>query len=137
MNMIQKKIIMVSSCVLIDFDGRILLALRPEGKLFSGYWEFPGGKIEPNETPEKCLQRELKEELGINISSHCIAPVNFSTHSYNDFDLLLLLYICRKWEGHPKNIENNHLEWIKPSQLINYPMPPANKNLIPFLQDLL
>ncbi|MET3856357.1 8-oxo-dGTP diphosphatase [Rhizobium sp. OAE497] len=132
-----KKILLVAACALIDSDGRILLAQRPEGKSLAGLWEFPGGKVEPGETPEECLVRELEEELGIRTKVACLAPLTFASHSYDTFHLLMPLYVCRRYEGIPQSREGQALKWVKPMQLRDYPMPPADEPLIPMLQDLL
>jgi len=132
-----KKILLVAACALIDSDGRILLAQRPEGKSLAGLWEFPGGKVEPGETPEECLVRELEEELGIKTKVACLAPLTFASHSYDTFHLLMPLYVCRRYEGIPQSREGQALKWVKPMQLRDYPMPPADEPLIPMLQDLL
>jgi len=117
------KTVLVSAVALIDVDGRILLAQRPEGKSMAGLWEFPGGKVEPGETPEAALVRELQEELGINTWQSCLAPLTFASHSYEDFHLLMPLFACRKWEGTPKPNENQTLKWVYAKDLRNYPMP--------------
>ena len=130
-------IILVSAVALIDRDGRVLLAQRPEDKPMAGLWEFPGGKIEAGETPEAALIRELAEELDINTAASCLAPLTFASHSYDDFHLLMMLFVCRKWEGHPKPVEGGQLKWVRASALRDYPMPPADIPLIPVLQDLL
>jgi len=130
-------IILVSAVALVDRDGRVLLAQRPEGKPMAGLWEFPGGKIEAGETPEAALIRELGEELDINTAASCLAPLTFASHSYDDFHLLMMLFVCRKWEGHPKPVEGGQLKWVRASALRDYPMPPADIPLIPVLQDLL
>jgi len=132
-----KKILLVAACALIDSDGRILLAQRPEGKSLAGLWEFPGGKVEPGETPEECLVRELEEEIGIKTKVACLAPLTFASHSYDTFHLLMPLYVCRRYEGIPQSREGQALKWVKPMQLRDYPMPPADEPLIPMLQDLL
>jgi 8-oxo-dGTP diphosphatase len=129
--------LLVAACALIDADGRILLAQRPEGKTLAGLWEFPGGKVEPGETPEECLIRELEEELGITTRVACLAPLTFASHSYDDFHLLMPLYVCRRFEGIPEGREGQALKWVRPQALREYPMPPADAPLIPFLQDLL
>lgn len=131
------KIILVSAVALIDPDGRILLAQRPEGKSMAGLWEFPGGKVEQNETPEEALVRELHEELGINTWSSCLAPLTFASHSYEDFHLLMPLFACRKWEGIVQGKENQKLAWVRPEKLRDYPMPAADLPLIPILRDWL
>ena len=135
--------LLVSAVALIDRDGRVLLAQRSEDKAMAGLWEFPGGKIEPGETPETALIRELQEELGINTAASCLAPLNFTSHSYGAsdnraaFHLLLMLYVCRRWQGRPQPIEGNALKWVWPQQLRDYPMPEADIPLIAALQDLL
>jgi len=131
------KIILVSAVALIDVDGRVLLAQRPEAKSMAGLWEFPGGKVEPGETPEAALIRELGEELGINTWSSCLAPLTFASHAYEDFHLLMPLFACRKWEGVPRAREGQVLKWVKPKDLRDYPMPPADIPLIPILRDWL
>jgi 8-oxo-dGTP diphosphatase len=132
-----RKILLVVACALIDSDGRILLAQRPEGKSLAGLWEFPGGKVEPGETPEETLVRELHEELGIVTKIACLAPLSFASHSYENFHLLMPLYICRRYEGIPQGKEGQALKWVRPQALRDYPMPPADEPLIPVLQDLL
>ncbi|QIO50049.1 8-oxo-dGTP diphosphatase MutT [Rhizobium leguminosarum bv. trifolii] len=132
-----RKILLVAACALIDADGRILLAQRPEGKSLAGLWEFPGGKVEPGETPEETLVRELEEELGIHAKIACLAPLTFASHSYETFHLLMPLYICRRYEGIPQGREGQALKWVRPQALRDYPMPPADEPLIPMLQDLL
>lgn len=132
-----RKILLVAACALIDSDGRILLAQRPEGKSLAGLWEFPGGKVEPGETPEECLIRELAEELGIVTKTACLAPLTFASHMYEDFHLLMPLYVCRRYEGIAQPREGQRLKWVRPRDLRDYPMPPADAPLIPFLVDLL
>ncbi|MEM8804247.1 MAG: (deoxy)nucleoside triphosphate pyrophosphohydrolase, partial [Pseudomonadota bacterium] len=116
------KTVLVSAVALIDADGRVLLAQRPEGKSMAGLWEFPGGKVELGETPEVALIRELEEELGINTWESCLAPLTFASHSYESFHLLMPLFACRKWEGAPMSKENQKLKWVRPNELRNYPM---------------
>lgn len=132
-----KKILLVAACALLDQDGRILLAQRREGKSLAGLWEFPGGKVEHGETPEETLVRELDEELGIKTKVACLAPLTFASHTYETFHLLMPLYVCRRYEGIPHGREGQALKWVKPQALRDYPMPPADEPLIPFLQDLL
>ena len=131
------KTVLVSAVALIDVDGRVLLAQRPSGKSMAGLWEFPGGKVEPGETPEAALIRELQEELGIDTWSSCLAPLTFASHSYDDFHLLMPLFACRKWQGTPMSKENQKLKWVRPEALRDYDMPPADIPLIPILRDWL
>lgn len=133
----NKRLLLVSACALVDADGRVLLAQRPQGKQLAGLWEFPGGKVEPGETPEECLVRELDEELGIQTQIPCLAPLTFASHSYDDFHLLMMLYVCRRFTGTPQPKEAQTLKWVRPRQMRDYPMPPADAPLIPFLIDLL
>lgn len=131
------KIVLVSAVALIDPDGRVLLAQRPEGKSLAGLWEFPGGKVDPGETPEAALIRELREELGIETKASCLAPLTFASHSYADFHLLMPLFACRRWEGIATGREGQTLAWVRPDKLRDYPMPPADIPLIPILRDWL
>lgn len=131
------KIVLVAAVALIDRDARVLLAQRPEGKSMAGLWEFPGGKVEAGETPEVCLIRELHEELGIDTWESCLAPLTFASHTYEDFHLLMPLYACRKWNGTVQGREGQALKWVRPNQLRDYPMPPADLPLIPILRDWL
>ena len=131
------KTILVSAVALIDADGRVLLAQRPEGKSLAGLWEFPGGKVDPGETPEAALIRELREELGIETKASCLAPLTFASHSYDDFHLLMPLFACRRWEGLATGREGQTLAWVRPERLRDYPMPPADIPLIPILRDWL
>jgi len=133
----MRSILLVVACALVDTDGRVLIAQRPEGKQLAGLWEFPGGKIEPGETPEETLVRELREELGIETQTACLAPLTFASHSYDGFHLLMPLYVCRKFSGIPQPLDAQSLKWVKPTKLRDYPMPPADAPLIPFLIDLL
>lgn len=133
----QRKLLLVAACALVDTDNRILLAQRPEGKSLAGLWEFPGGKVEPGETPEETLVRELEEELGIVTRVACLAPLTFASHTYETFHLLMPLYICRRYEGIPQGREGQAIKWVRTRSLRDYPMPPADEPLIPFLQDLL
>jgi 8-oxo-dGTP diphosphatase len=131
------KTLLVVAVALVDPDGRVLLAQRPEGKALAGLWEFPGGKVDPGERPEQALIRELKEELGIDTEASCLAPLTFASHSYEDFHLLMPLWVCRKWEGIAQPREGQNLKWVKPNALRDYPMPAADLPLIPVLQELL
>lgn len=131
------KTVLVSAVALIDVDGRVLLAQRPEGKSMAGLWEFPGGKVETGETPEAALIRELEEELGINTWSSCLAPLTFASHSYDDFHLLMPLFACRKWDGIPAPREGQKLTWAAKNELIRFPMPPADVPIVPILRDWL
>lgn len=132
-----KRLLLVAACALVDTDGRVLLAQRPEGKQLAGLWEFPGGKVEPGETPEQCLVRELHEEIGIETEIPCLAPLTFASHSYDDFHLLMPLFVCRRFRGIAQPREGQVLKWVRPKQMRDYPMPPADAPLIPFLIDLL
>ncbi|MBP7063568.1 (deoxy)nucleoside triphosphate pyrophosphohydrolase [Ferrovibrio sp.] len=132
-----KPVVLVVAVALVDNDGRVLLAQRPEGKKLAGMWEFPGGKVEPNETPEAALLRELREELGLDISAACLAPFAFASHSYDDFHLLMPLYVCRRWVGQPQGREGQALKWLRPVQMKDVPMPPADLPLVAMLRDLL
>lgn len=129
--------VLVSAVALIDPDSRLLIAERPAGKSMAGLWEFPGGKVEPGETPEAALIRELHEELGIDTWESCLAPLAFASHSYDDFHLLMPLFACRIWEGTPISREGQALRWVNVSELRNFPMPPADLPLIPILRDWL
>ena len=131
------KLVLVAAVALIDPDGRVLLAQRPEGKPMAGLWEFPGGKVGPGETPEDCLMRELEEELGISTWASCLAPLTFASHGYGDFHLLMPLYACRKWVGIARPREGQQLAWVRARDLDDYPMPAADRPLIPILRDWL
>ncbi|MGB1398602.1 MAG: 8-oxo-dGTP diphosphatase MutT [Candidatus Puniceispirillaceae bacterium] len=135
--MSDKPALIVPAIALVDTDNRILLARRPQGKDFAGYWEFPGGKIEKGETPENALIREIREELGVETKDSCLAPVSFASHSYEDFHLILLLYICRRWQNTPEALEGGEIKWVRANRLRDHPMPPANGEFIAVLQDLL
>jgi 8-oxo-dGTP diphosphatase len=134
---VSVRLVLVAACALIDADGRVLIAQRPQGKSMAGLWEFPGGKIEPGERPEQCLIRELKEELGIAVKEECLAPLTFASHTYSDFQLLMPLYVCRRWEGIVTAQEQQALKWVRPGELRNYPMPPADEPLISHLTTLI
>ena len=131
------KMVLVSAVALIDRDGRVLLAQRPEGKAMAGLWEFPGGKVAAGELPESALVRELKEELDLDITESCLAPFTFASHAYEDFHLLMPLYLCRIWKGQPAPLEGQELKWVQPLRLGDYPMPPADKPLVALLRDYL
>ncbi|MBY0610725.1 MAG: (deoxy)nucleoside triphosphate pyrophosphohydrolase [Beijerinckiaceae bacterium] len=130
-------LILVVACALVDGDGRVLLSQRPKGKTLAGLWEFPGGKLEPGERPEVALIRELNEELGIETKEACLAPLTFASHAYPEFHLLMPLYVCRRWEGVVAARESQVLKWVRPQAMRDYPMPPADLPLIPFLTELL
>lgn len=132
-----KKLLLVAACALVDTDGRVLIAQRPEDKQLPGLWEFPGGKVEPSETPEETVVRELAEELGIETKTACLAPLTFASHAYESFNLLMPLFVCRRFWGFPQPLEHQALKWVRPNKLRDYPMPPADAPLIPFLIDLL
>ena len=132
-----RPILLVAAVALIDADGRVLLAERPPGKHLAGLWEFPGGKVHPGETPEAALIRELAEELGISTAESCLAPFTFASYAYPEFHLLMPLYVCRKWTGIVVPREGQRLKWVRPQQLGDYPMPPADKPLVAMLRDLL
>ena len=131
------KLLLVVAAALVDTDGRVLIAQRPKGKPLEGLWEFPGGKIDDGERPEDALIRELREELGVAVKAPCLAPLTFASHAYDDFHLLMPLYVCRKWDGFVQPLDRQTLKWAWPKDLRNYPMPPADAPLIPHLVDLL
>jgi 8-oxo-dGTP diphosphatase len=131
------KLVLVVACALVDPDHRVLVTQRPEGKQLAGLWEFPGGKLDPGERPEAALIRELHEELGLLVKEPCLAPLTFASHPYEDFHLLMPLYICRRWEGTPMSREGQALKWVRPGKLRELAMPPADEPLIPPLIDLL
>jgi 8-oxo-dGTP diphosphatase len=134
---VSAKVVLVAACALIDADGRVLIAQRPPGKPMAGLWEFPGGKVDPGERPEDALIRELEEELGIAVKEACLAPLTFASHTYEDFHLLMPLYVCRRWEGIVSAREGQTLAWVRPNRLKEYPMPPADVPLISHLTTLL
>lgn len=131
------KLLLVVAVALIDADGRVLISQRPEGKSLAGLWEFPGGKIETGERPEAALIRELKEELNIDVAESCLAPLTFASHAYDDFHLMMPLYVCRRWKGVVTALEGQAINWVRPRALREYPMPPADVPLIPHLEELL
>ena len=133
----RANLVLVAACALVDADGRVLIAQRPEGKSMAGLWEFPGGKVEADETPEQTLIRELKEELAIEVNAACLAPLTFTSHAYPDFHLLMPFYVCRRWEGMVRPREGQKVTWVRPNRLREYPMPPADEPLIPHLMQLL
>jgi len=134
---VSVRLVLVAACALVDADGRVLLAQRPEGKSMAGLWEFPGGKVEAGERPEETLIRELREELGIVVKEECLAPLTFASHVYPDFHLLMPLYVSRRWQGFVEAREKQKLKWVRPTELRSYPMPPADEPLIPHLTALL
>ncbi len=131
----NRPILLVAACALVDADGRVLIAERPQGKSLAGLWEFPGGKVEPGETPEETLIRELEEEIGIRTKVACLAPLTFASFTYETFHLLMPLYVCRRYEGIPVPREGQRIKWVRPQALRDYPMPPADEPLIPLLID--
>ena len=130
-------IVLVAACALVDVDDRVLLARRPSGKTMAGLWEFPGGKVHRGETPEAALIRELKEELAVDVTKACLAPFTFASHAYEDFHLVMPLYVCRKWQGTVAPLEGQELAWVRPVRMNRYPMPPADEPLVAMLCDLL
>jgi 8-oxo-dGTP diphosphatase len=130
-------VLLVAACALVDPDHRILLAKRPEGKPMAGLWEFPGGKVCAGETPEACVIRELEEELGLDVTADCLGPLTFASHTYDDFHLLMPLFVCRVWHGLPHAREGQALKWVRPKDMASYPMPPADLPLVAFLRDYL
>jgi len=134
---VSVKLVLVAACALIDADGRVLIAQRPQGKAMAGLWEFPGGKVESGERPELSLIRELKEELGIDVKEECLAPLTFASHLYPHFHLLMPLYVCRRWDGFVQGREGQKLRWVRPADLREYPMPPADEPLISHLTMLI
>lgn len=134
---VSKPLLIVVACALLDADNRVLLAQRPAGKSLAGLWEFPGGKIEANETPEKALIRELSEELAITVKQDCLSPLTFASHLYEKFHLLMPLYICRRYQGIARGAEGQNIKWVRVGEIDRYQMPDADKPLIPILKDLL
>jgi 8-oxo-dGTP diphosphatase len=132
-----KPILLVAAAALVDPDNRVLISKRPEGKQLAGLWEFPGGKVAAGETPEEALRRELMEELGIDVCETCLAPFTFASHAYKDFHLLMPLFLCRNWEGDVEPQEGQEIAWVRARRLADYPMPPADAPLVPWLRDLL
>jgi 8-oxo-dGTP diphosphatase len=133
----DRPLIIVAACALVDADGRVLIAQRPAPKDMAGLWEFPGGKVQGGERPEAALIRELKEELAIDVTEACLAPLTFASHAYDSFDLLMPLYVCRRWEGTVRAVEKQELKWVRPQRVRDFPMPPADVSLIPHLIDAL
>jgi 8-oxo-dGTP diphosphatase len=132
-----RPVVLVAAVALVDPDDRVLIARRPEGKAMAGLWEFPGGKVDPGETPEAALIRELREELAIDTEESCLAPFTFASHAYDGFHLLMPLYVCRVWQGTPRRVEHSALKWVAPRDLRDYPMPPADEPLVAMLRDFL
>lgn len=132
-----RPIVLVAACALVDVDGRVLITRRPKGKPLAGLWEFPGGKVEPGERPADALIRELAEELGIEVKDACLAPLTFASHDYENFHLLMPLFVCRRWSGEVRPLEGQEIAWVRPVRLGDYPMPPADIPLVPMLRDLL
>jgi len=135
--MTSKRLVLVAAVALVDADGRVLLQQRPPGKAMAGLWEFPGGKVEAGETPEASLLRELKEELDLDVSASCLAPFTFASHAYDDFHLLMPLFVCRRWDGRVRPLEGQKIAWVRPLRMADYPMPPADRPLVAMLRDLL
>ena len=135
--MVSPPLLLVSAVALVDADDRILLARRPAGKSMAGLWEFPGGKLQQGETPEAALIRELREELAIDTVESCLAPIAFASHTYDAFHLLMPLFVCRVWDGTPQPREGQELAWVRPKDMGDYPMPPADTPLVAMLRDVL
>ena len=133
----SQDIVLVVACALVDEDGRVLLTKRPEGRDMAGLWEFPGGKVEMGEMPEDALARELNEELGIDVSQHCLAPFTFASHTYRSFHLLMPLWVCRNWQGEVEAKEGQELAWVRPNRMNNFAMPPADLPVVALLRDFL
>jgi len=131
------RLLLVAACALVDVDHRVLLTRRPDGKPMAGLWEFPGGKVHAGETPEVCVIRELHEELGLDVTANCLAPLTFASHAYEDFHLLMPLFVCRVWEGLPSPREGQAIKWVRPREMDGYAMPPADRPLVAFLRDYL
>jgi 8-oxo-dGTP diphosphatase len=131
------RLLLVAACALVDSDHRVLLARRPEGKPMAGLWEFPGGKVHDDETPEACVIRELEEELGLDVTANCLAPLTFASYDYDEFHLLMPLFVCRVWQGMPQPREGQTIKWLRPRDMSVYPMPPADLPLVAFLRDYL
>jgi 8-oxo-dGTP diphosphatase len=131
------RLLLVAACALVDSDHRVLLARRPEGKPMAGLWEFPGGKVHDDETPEACVIRELEEELGLDVTANCLAPLTFASYDYDEFHLLMPLFVCRVWQGMPQPREGQTIKWLRPRDMSAYPMPPADLPLVAFLRDYL
>lgn len=131
------KVVSVAAAVMVDRDGRVLLAQRPEGKPMAGLWEFPGGKLEPDETPEVALVRELHEELGVETGIGCLSPLTFVSHRYEDVGvhMVMFVFVCRVWRGAVQSKENQSFAWVYPRDFRNYMMPPADLPLIPIIQE--
>ena len=130
-------VLLVAACALLDRDGRVLIAQRPEGKAMAGLWEFPGGKVEPGETPEAALARELREELDVEPCPECFEPFAFASHAYDEFHLLMPLYVCRRWDGFVRPLEGQQVAWAYPDRLHEFAMPPADEPLVAELRDRL
>ncbi len=135
--MSNQGLLLVAAAALVDVDGRVLVQQRPEGKAMAGLWEFPGGKVEGDESLEQTLIRELKEELDIDVTAACLAPFTFASHAYDDFRLLMPLFVCRVWEGTPKSVEGQALQWLRTMRMGDLAMPPADRPLVAMLRDLL
>ncbi len=135
--MSDSRLVLVAACALVDPDGRVLISKRPQGKSMAGLWEFPGGKVEDGELPEDALIRELREELGIDVTEACLAPLTFASHAYETFHLLMPLFVCRRWNGIATPLEGQELAWVRPAKLRSYDMPPADEPLIAHLLDAL
>jgi 8-oxo-dGTP diphosphatase len=133
----MSRMLLVAACAIVDADGRVLICKRPPGKHLAGLWEFPGGKVEEGETPEACLIRELREELGIEVTQSCLAPFVFASHAYEDFHLIMPLYLCRRWTGVVQPLVHEALAWVRPNRMDEYEMPPADAPLVAWLRDLL